>query len=355
MGLVLLRFRKPKPSDKECTVCLRIYSGCMVLVTGATGLLGSYLIKELLPLGQPIRALYHRARTSLPHHDKVEWIQADILDMPRLEEAMQEVTQVYHCAALVSFNPDETHNLYQTNVEGTTNVVNACLGAGVRKLLHVSSVATLGKAKEEVLTESSQWTESKSGTVYGKTKHLAEMEVWRGVGEGLNAVIINPSIILGSGNWNEGSSKLFKTAYEEFPWYTDGITGFVDVADVAKAACLLMHSDITEERFILNADNIPYHQLFNMIADAFGKKRPSKKVTPFLASLIWRAEKIRHHFSGGNPLLTKETAANAQAKRYYDGTRILHALPNFHYTPLPQTVLRICSDYELIYNLTRIR
>lgn len=324
----------------------------MVLVTGASGLLGSSLIQELLTNKQPVRALYRSAKSTLPYQEEVEWVQGDILDVTRLEEVMQGVRQVYHCAAIVSFSSDRIDDIYKTNVEGTANIVNAALNAGVKKLLHVSSVAALGKAKNgEAVSESSQWEEDNSASIYGKTKHLAEMEVWRGVGEGLDAVVINPSIILGSGDWTEGSSRLFKTAYDEFPWYTDGITGFVDVLDVAKAAFLLMNSETNAERFIINAANIPYRELFDMMADGFGKKRASRKVTPLIASLIWRTEQMRHFFFGSRPFLTKETAANAQAKRYFDNTKLQHFLPLFHYKPLQQTVSRICNDYKLVYNL----
>ena len=167
----------------------------------------------------------------------------------------------------------------------------------------------------------------------------------------MKAVIVNPSIILGTGNWNEGSSKIFKTAFEEFPWYTDGVTGFVDVQDVVKAAFLLMNSRVTGERFIINGNNIAYHALFDMIADRFGKKRPFRKVTPFVASLIWRREKLRHLFFGTEPLLTKETAANAQDKRYFDNTKLLHAFPRFRYTAIEQTIARICDNYKQIYGI----
>ncbi len=324
----------------------------MILVTGAAGMLGSSLIQELLANQQSVKALYRSAKPTQHSQNKVVWIQGDILDVSRLEEVMQGVTQVYHCAAIVSFSHDDAEELYKTNVEGTANVVNAALNAGVKKLLHISSVAALGKAKTgEAVSESSQWTEDKNSSVYGKTKHLAEMEVWRGVGEGLDAVVINPGIILGSGDWNEGSSRLFKTAYDEFPWFTEGVTGFVDVLDVAKAAILLMNNETAAERFIINADNIPYHELFNLMADGFGKKRAFRKVSPFMASLIWRTERMRHFFFGSRPFLTKETAANAQTKRYFDNTKLLRRFPQFHYLPLQQTISRICNDYKQEYSL----
>ena len=323
----------------------------MILVTGASGLLGSHLVQALLQQQQPVKALYRSFIPQFENWEKADWIQGDILDIPFLEDAMQTVTQVYHCAALVSFHPSQTENLYKTNVEGTANVVNACLIAGVQKLLFVSSVAALGRTKNVKETdETMQWTASHSGSTYSKTKYLAEMEVWRGIGEGLPAVIVNPSIILGTGNWNFGSTQLFKNAYNEFPWYTDGVTGFVDVLDVVKAMMLLMNSGISSERFILNAENIAYKTLFDTIASDFQKKKPDKKVTPFFASLIWRTEAVRSYFTGKHPLLTKETAASAQTKVYYNNQKLLRAFPQFQYAAWQKTIVRICHQLKNMLN-----
>ncbi len=232
----------------------------MIFVTGASGLLGSHLVQALVQNHQTVSALYRSSIPRFKGSEKVTWIEGDILDMPNLEEALQNVQFVYHCAAMVSFHPKHKHDLYTTNVEGTANVVNACLNAGVQKLLYVSSVSALGRGTGGAATdENSQWSAEQSST-YGKTKYLAEMEVWRGIGEGLEAVIVNPSIILGAGEWTKGSSQIFKTVYEEFPWYTEGTTGFVDVADVVTAMILLMNSNITAQRFIVSAENRQYKE-----------------------------------------------------------------------------------------------
>jgi nucleoside-diphosphate-sugar epimerase len=194
-----------------------------------------------------------------------------------LEDALQNITEVYHCAGLVSFNPKDEKKLFSINVDGTANVVNAALNAGVKKFVHVSSVAAIGRIRPgELINEKMEWTPETSNSRYGYSKYLGEMEVWRGVAEGLDAVVINPSIILGPGNWNEGSTKIFKSVYDEFPWYTEGVSGFVDVEDVAAAMIALMKSDITAEKFIVSAENISYQHLFNMIAKAFNKKEASK-------------------------------------------------------------------------------
>ncbi len=324
----------------------------MILVTGASGLVGSHLARQLSSEGKKVRALYRGDwdRSSFPRG--IEWVKGDILDISSLEDALQSVEQVYHCAAIVSFNPQKRNLLHRTNIEGTANVVNACLLAGVKKLLFVSSVAALGRIREDgPVNEKMNWTEETGNSEYGKSKYFAEMEVWRGIGEGLNAVIVNPVIILGAGNWEGGSSGIFKSAYNEFPWYTEGVSGFVDVKDVVKAMILLMESEISSERFILSADNVPYKEIFTEIAINFGKKPPHKKVTPFLSTIAWRIEAIKGKFSGKEPLLTKETAKTAQVKVYFDNSKLKLAFPNFQYTPVKESIQRICGELKKKYNL----
>lgn len=319
----------------------------MILVTGATGLVGSELLKQLSAQNKRVRALYCTTLPTQNSSKNIEWFQADILDVITLEEAMKDVTQVFHCAAVVSFNPTKKKQLHQTNIEGTTNVVNTCLQEGVEKLVFVSSVAALGRIREDKpIDETMNWTEETSNSEYGKSKYLAEMEVWRGIGEGLPAVIVNPVIILGTSDWNKGSTEIFKTAYNEFPWYTEGTTGFVDVKDVAKAMIALMNSDITAERFILSSENCMYKDIFTKIAIAFNKKPPHKKVTPFLANVVWRWEAIKGKLTGIAPLLTKETAKTAQTKAIFNNNKLNEYLPNFRYTSLDETIERICSELK---------
>ncbi len=316
----------------------------MILVTGGAGLLGNELIKMLLDNGEKVRAIYNNTPLVVDPLINLETIQCDILDVYALEDALQDVTEVYHCAGVVSFNPKDEKKLYSINVEGTANVVNAALNAGIRKFLHVSSVAALGRIRPgEIINETMVWTEETSNSKYGHSKYLGEMEVWRGVAEGLNTVIINPSIILGAGNWNEGSTKIFKSVYDEFPWYAEGTTGFVDVKDVAAVMIQLMESDITSEKFIVSAENISYKDMFTMMAKAFNKKPPSKKVTPLIASLTWRLKNIKSKITGIAPLLTKETADTALTKVEYDNRKLLNLLPTFKYTSMLQSVNEICG------------
>ena len=319
------------------------------LVTGAAGLLGVYLIRELLKTNEPVIAIYRSkipTQLSPEEQAQVTWIQGDILDVLFLAEVMEDCDKVYHCAGLVSFSPKRVKDLYKINVDGTANIVNACLAAGVNKLIHVSSVASLGRKRNgQTVTEIVKWDDNANPSVYGKTKYLGELEVWRGIAEGLNAVIVNPVIILGKGDWHSGSGATFKNAYNEFPWYTEGSSGFVDGEDVAKAMVMLMDSEITAERFILSAENWTYRGLFTAMAKGFGKKPPSRKVTPLLAALVWRLEAIKGWITGQDPLLTKETAETAQQTVKFDNTKILNALPGFSFKPLQQTIEESCSYY----------
>ena len=263
----------------------------MIFITGASGLLGASLIETLVnshdgATDLQIRALYRKQIPAIKFAEKIEWIEGDILDVVVLEEALKGVSEVYHCAAIVSFDPKQKQRMHATNIDGTANVVNACIDANIKKLLFVSSVAALGRIREDgPINETMNWSEETSNSEYGKTKYLAEMEVWRGIGEGLDAVIVNPVIILGSGDWNGGSSGIFKSAYNEFPWYTDGMSGFVDVLDVVDAMQILMESNVVGQRYVLSAENIHYRDIFNAIAKAFDKKF----ITDFEKQLAYQA------------------------------------------------------------------
>jgi nucleoside-diphosphate-sugar epimerase len=322
-----------------------------ILVTGGSGLVGNELIKQLLASGEKVRAIYHSTPVSISHPD-LEIAECDILDVVALEEIMHSVTHVYHCAAIVSFDPKDKRKMLRLNIEGTSNVVNACIDSEIKKVVHVSSVAALGRMREdETVTEKMNWTEETGNSVYGKSKYFAETEVWRGIAEGVKAVIVNPSLILGGDNWENGSSAIFKNAYNEFKWFTNGVSGFVDVRDVARAMILLMNSEITAERFILNGENLPYRQIFSSISKCFGKKPPHKKVTPFLAELIWRVEELKTMFTGEKHLLTKETARTAQAKVYFDNSKFLKAFPGFEFYKIEETIEFTCATLKEKYSL----
>lgn len=331
------------PAAKEGT-------GGKILITGGTGFLGSYIIKVLVEKDYAVRAL--RRSKKLPSwipaavSDKVEWVNGDILDVVALQDAMEGVDIVIHSAAIVSFVKKEREEMYQVNVQGTANVVNIALEKNIKRLVHISSVAALGRTLNgEHVDEEKKWEESKTNTHYAKSKFKSELQVWRGISEGLEAVILNPSTILGYGDWHSSSCAIFRQVFEGFNWYTPGINGFVDVEDVAKATVLIMESDISEQRYIINGDTWDFKKLQDNIAAAFGKKGPSQKTTSFLLSVAWRLEKIKSLFTGKRPLLTKESARVAQSQTWFKNGKFLKAFPGFSYTPLEQTIKKACEKY----------
>ena len=285
--------------------------------------------------------------------DQVTWHMGDILDIPSLEAAITPQIDVIHAAAIVSFVPKDRDQMEKVNVEGTANVVNVCLNAGVRKLGYVSSVASLGKpvAKGEmtgessIITEDQKWEESPMNSNYAKTKYRAELEMWRGVAEGLNAVMVNPTVVLGAGDWTRSSLQLIKYVHDERPFYTDGLVSYVDVLDVAESLYRLMQSELTAKRYILNGGTIPYRALLGQIANAIGKRPPTVRVSPLLTRVLWPVEAVRSWLTGGTPLITRETARSASAQYHFDGRKI-EQVTGFQYRPLSETLRRVADAFR---------
>lgn len=320
----------------------------LILVTGASGFLGRHLVRYLSKQGKTVRALYNSTHPdeemcALPG---VTWQQCDLLDIFAVEEVMKDVSQLYHCAAIVSFHPAHKERMIHFNVEGTTNIVNEAILQGVGKLLYVSSVAALGRSEgKKEITEEEQWEESKYNSTYGLSKHLGEMEVWRASGEGIKGVVVNPGIILGEGNWDEGSSRLMKVVHREFPFYTSGINAWVDVQDVVRAMVELMDSEVEGERFILSAGNFSYKQIFTQMAKALGKRPPSVKAGGFLTALVWRWSLLKATIFGETATITRETARSSQKQSFYRTDKLFKFLPGFRYTEVSITIGRMAKAY----------
>jgi nucleoside-diphosphate-sugar epimerase len=322
-----------------------------VLVTGGTGFLGSYILEELIKNGYTVRAI--RRSSKMPTWisstvlEKVEWVEGDILDIISLEEAMEGMDAVIHSAALVSFVKKDKDLLYQLNVEGTANVVNAALEKNIQRLVHISSVAALGrKAGGHSVDETAKWEENPLQTHYARSKFKGELQAWRGFSEGLDTVILNPSTILGYGDWTQSSCAIFKQIHDGFGWYTSGLNGFVDVKDVATVTRLLLEQGKSGERYVVNGATWTFRELQNTIADGFDKKRPSQKAPDWLLGIAWRLEAFRSLFTGKKPLLTKETARVAVSQTQFENRKILAALPGFQFTPLSDTIHAACIKYK---------
>jgi len=321
----------------------------MILLTGATGLVGSFVAKRLVGDGHRVRVLVRpNADRGLLNDvsEQLDWAEGDILDVLSLENALNGVTHVVHAAAVVSFVPRDRAAMYRVNVEGTANVVNACLRTGMPRLLHVSSVAALGRPARPtptgptVVTEAAKWEESPLNSHYAKSKYRAELEVWRAASEGLPVVIVNPSVILGEGDWGRSSTQLFRYAYDEHRFFPEGALNYVDVLDVAGAIAHLLFSDLTDERFILNAGAVPYREFLEKTARAFGKKPPAQRVPRAATALLWRLEALRSFLTGSTPLLTRETAQSASHHFFFPNEKI-RAATGLRFRPLVETIERV--------------
>ncbi|HVW96414.1 MAG TPA: NAD-dependent epimerase/dehydratase family protein [Mucilaginibacter sp.] len=318
----------------------------MILITGATGFLGSEVALQLAEQGHYIRCT-KRYSSVIPEilkplNGKIEWVDADLLDFFALEDALNGVTQVYHCAAWVSLKQADKKAMIYTNVTGTANLVNLCAEQNIR-MVHVSSVAAIGLAKPgELITENHHLDRDTETDGYAISKLESEMEVWRGIAEGLDAVIVNPSIIIGKNAGTEGSGALFETVRKGLKFYTAGSCGFVDSGDVAQCMIMLMESGITGERYIISAENREYKQLTAEIAAGFGIKPPNKAATPWMMELAWRGAKIASVFTGRPPAIDKVSAQSSTKTRDYDNSKISKAI-GIRFRPVSDTIKEICE------------
>ncbi|MFD2936255.1 NAD-dependent epimerase/dehydratase family protein [Spirosoma flavum] len=326
-----------------------------VFITGATGFIGSHIARRYIADGHLVSALYRSKNGYGMLSDVAEqitWYEGDVLDIPSLEVAIRPNIDVIHAAAIVSFVSKDRDRMEHINVEGTANIVNVCLKAGVRKLGYVSSVAALGRpaakggktSEPTIIKEDQKWEDSPNNSVYAKTKYWAELEIWRGVAEGLNAIMVNPSVVLGVGDWSRSSLQLINYVYEEKPFYPAGLANWVDVLDVTDALVKLMQSDRTAQRFILSGGTIPYRSLLEQIAAVLGKRPPSVQIPPALTRLLWPLEAVRAWLTGKAPLITRETARSASSLYEYNGHKIEEVL-DFQYRPLSETLKRVADAF----------
>lgn len=332
----------------------------MILVTGGTGLVGAHLLYSLLQKHAKVRAT-HRSSSNLDDvkkvfsfytedtqtlFDKIEWVQTNITEIPALTIAFEGVTHVYHCAAFISFNPKHYYLLKKTNIEGTANVVNLCLANGIQKLCYVSSIATLGDTIDESsVNEETDWNPEENHNVYSITKFGAEMEVWRGVQEGLNAVIVNPGVILGAWFRNSGSGMIVRNAAKGNKYYTTGSTGFVDVRDVVKVMVQLMESPTVKERFILVGENIKYQDFLTRLALLFGKKPPTKAIGKGSLLFLSKLDALSSFLFRRKRKLLKSMVESLYHSTIYDNSKVKTEL-NFEFTPMEETLSRIVKCYS---------
>ena len=330
----------------------------MILVTGGTGLVGSHLLFELSKSQQNIRAIYRSKKTIekvktiysyytdsvATHFDRIEWVEADLNDIPKLTEAFEGIKEVYHCAALISFNPSDYHKLREINISGTANIVNLSVINGIQKLCYVSSVATIGYNPKKI-TEETALNSEDSKSVYAITKYEAEMEVWRGIQEGVPSVIVNPGVILGPGFFESGSGGLFKRVHSGLRYATHGVAGYVGVVDVIKSMVLLMNSDCKNERYIIAAENLSSLDFTTLISNAFNLVPPKKIARQWMLAFAWRLDWLKHKITGGKRRLTKNLSKTLRTKSYYSSSKFLETIPNFEFTPISRVVSEVCQVF----------
>jgi len=317
----------------------------MIFLTGATGLVGSQIAKRLLEQNYPVRALKRKNSDLLLVEDiahLIQWVEGDIMDVLLLNDCIKGVDSIIHSAALVSFSKKREEQMMKTNIDGTANLVNIALKHNIGRFYHISSVAALGRGKSEVIDETSKWEDSDENTNYARSKYMAELEVWRGIEEGLSAVIINPSVVLGPGIINNGSTKIFKYVWNKSPFYTPGELNYVDVRDVAEVVIRLIEKNIYTGRFILNAGKISYKDLFARIAVNFNKRPPFFEANVLLSEIAWRAEALKALFTGSDPVITKETARISRLKYFYDNSKVSAKL-NFNFRDINDTIGWTCD------------
>ncbi|MCK9423645.1 MAG: NAD-dependent epimerase/dehydratase family protein [Bacteroidales bacterium] len=330
----------------------------MILVTGGTGLLGSHLLLDLVKSGKPVRAIKREtsdidmvarvfsyyASDSAEMASKIQWVEADLLDFGAMEDALDGVTEIYHAGALVSFYPKDHKAMLKVNIEGTANLVNLAIAQRVDKFCYVSSVATLGRAENKGLTtEETYWVPSRKNSVYSISKYGAEREIWRGMEEGLRAVIINPSVILGPGFWNDNSG-LFRLVWKGLNYYTRGVNGYVDARDISMVMIRLMDRNIFGQRFICSSGNVSYQDFFTLIAKYLNKPAPTINVPMPMTSLAWRVEALRSFFTGSKPEVTREMAITTTQVYNYSSEKLCRAL-DFKFRPVEESIREICGFF----------
>ena len=320
----------------------------MVAVTGANGLVGSFVVRKLIDANEPFVALKRAGSDTSLLDDvahKIAWREADVLDPVQLEEALEGVTRVIHSSAIVSYNPRRATQVMDTNVRGTRNIINECLSREIKRFVHVSSVAALGRQRNQrVVDESNQWIDNPMHSVYAKSKYLAELEVFRAHQEGMSTVIINPSLVLAAADWNKSSGQLFKYVWTESKVYTDGSLNYVDVRDVASVTYTLLNEISSGERYIVNAGKISFQEFFEKVARRFNKKPPSVKLGATLLNIAARAETFRTWLTGEEPILTRETARLSGSNFFYDNTKIKKAL-SIEFQPIDASLDWCCNYY----------
>lgn len=319
----------------------------MIVVSGASGLVGLHLIRALSMQHLHVKALYH---TRIPNlldgsiAQYIEWVACDISNYYEVEDALCGAEYIYHTAAIISYDSSKYNSMYQVNVIGTENIVNVALEQKVKKLIYLSSIAAIHPAEEGIIIdENTSWDPLKKVSQYATTKHEAELHVWRVMAEGLPAVILNPGIILGEGDTTKSSTTLFSLIQKGFAYYTQGTTAWVDVQDVVKAMIMCMQSNIATQRFLLSEKNYSYQEIFQTMAKNFNVKAAYKEASPFQTYWVSVLKYVLNKIMGKETTITPQSVANVHTQANYSGKKIQTFFPEYSYTPIPESIKRVCN------------
>jgi nucleoside-diphosphate-sugar epimerase len=333
----------------------------MILVTGGTGLIGSHLLFQLLQNStEHLRAirrqgsnlenvlsvfkLYDPERAHLLF-ENIEWVEADLLDIPFLSDAFKGISKVYHCAGFISYDVRDNKTMRRINIEGTANIVNLCLHNGIKKLCHVSSISAIGSTLNgKPITEETVWNPELAHSNYAWSKYGGEMEVWRGTQEGLNAVIVNPGVVIGPGFWKSGSGLLFTKVANGLKYTPILTTGFVDVFDVVKPMIALMESNHQKERYILVSESLPFNSVLNKIADALDKQPPKKTLTSWMVFMGWAVQSIGHTLFNTKKTISYDSIKGVFSKSIYSNNKLIDAL-NYSFKPIGKSITDTAAHY----------
>jgi nucleoside-diphosphate-sugar epimerase len=330
----------------------------MIFVTGGTGFLGAHVLAKLASEGIPVRALKRKSSSTeylkkvllknncSDFYNKIEWIEGDMLDYELLLDSLNGVSHVIHAAAIVSFSKKDFKLVTNGNVNGTANLVDAALSNNVKRFCHISSITALGGNEDgKPIDENSEWRNNKGNSAYSIAKYYSELQVWRGHSEGMECVIVNPSVIIGSGNWKTDISSLFTKVSKGLKYFTCGSTGFVDVTDVADIVTkLALHSEVNGERFVINAENIAYREILNMIAQSLNKDIPKKEVGEKTLNILYKLSVIGSIFSKNKSLMSPDMARIATSNLFYSNKKICDLL-TYNFRPISETIKKMAIDF----------
>ncbi len=339
---------------------MNIPAAYTAFVTGSTGIVGAHVLFELLQRGARVKALrrtssnvemvrrvfgYYSGQADALF-DRIEWVYGDLEHAESLYDALEDVHHVYHCAALVSLDPADDEAMRRANVDGTAHLITQCRKANIGKFCFVSSSAALGKpaSGEGLVDENTPFQVTYDLSGYARSKYESEQVVWQAIAEGLNAVIVNPVVIIGPGDWERSSARLIPQIWKGFPAYTTGVTGFVDARDVGRAMIALMQSDIQGERFVLCAESCSFQHTFNLIADALGKRRPFIRAPKWLGELSWRFSALFSYITGKPAAVTRVSVSSAYCRYYFSNEKIRRAI-GYEFIPLGESVRHACACF----------